>query len=106
MLRSLLVVRATEPRIPCFKLGMRMGDAGFVQRFAEAARPGTYRAIETEGEVAAGDTIELVDRPGHDITVGMVERAYHGHPELAALLVDLPELSDGWRAWARRALRR
>jgi MOSC domain-containing protein YiiM len=38
-------VRVTEPRIPCFKLGIRMGDASFVDRFADAARPGTYLAI-------------------------------------------------------------
>jgi MOSC domain-containing protein YiiM len=101
-----VIVRVTEPRIPCFKLGMRMGDAGFVERFAEAARPGTYLAIDTPGELGAGDAIELVDRPSHHVTVGTVERAYHGRPELLDLLVDLPELSEGWREWARRAIAR
>src|SRR5262245_31709235 len=69
-------LRVTEPRIPCFKLGLRMGDAGFVDRFAEAARPGTYLAIESEGEIGAGDTIELLDRPDHQVTIGLVERAH------------------------------
>ena len=100
------IVRVTEPRIPCFKLGLRMGDAGFVERFADAARPGTYLAIDVEGELGEGDPIELVHRPGHHVSVGMVERAYHGHPEVLEQLVDLPDLSEAWRHWAARALRR
>jgi MOSC domain-containing protein YiiM len=97
------VLRVTEPRIPCFKLGMRMGDAGFVHQFADAARPGTYLAIESEGEVGAGDPIELLSRPDHDVTIGTVERAYHGRRDLRARLVDLPDLSLSWRDWAARA---
>ena len=99
-------LRVTEPRIPCFKLGMRMGDAGFVDRFAEAGRPGTYLAIETAGELGASDAIALVDRPDHGLTVGDVERAYHKHRELLPALVHCPDLSDAWRDWARRTLAR
>jgi MOSC domain-containing protein YiiM len=100
------VLRVTEPRIPCFKLGMRMDDAGFVEQFAAAARPGSYLAIDAEGDVGAGDPIELLHRPGHRITIGTIERAYHGDRELRSRLVDLPELSQGWREWAARAIRR
>jgi MOSC domain-containing protein YiiM len=100
------VLRVTEPRIPCFKLGIRMGDADFVHQFADAARPGSYLAIESEGEVGAGDPIELLGRPDHDVTIGTVERAYHGHRELRAQLVDLGDLSTSWRQWAARALAR
>jgi MOSC domain-containing protein YiiM len=100
------VLRVTEPRIPCFKLGIRMGDAGFVHQFADAARPGSYLAIESEGEVGAGDPVELLGRPDHDVTIGTVERAYHGHRDLRARLVDLPDLSTSWRNWAARAVAR
>jgi MOSC domain-containing protein YiiM len=100
------LLRVTEPRIPCFKLGVRMGDADFVGRFADAARPGTYLAIEAEGDVGAGDPIELVHRPDHGVTIGTVERAYHGHPELRECLLDVGDLSEAWRNWARRALAR
>jgi MOSC domain-containing protein YiiM len=100
------VVRVTEPRIPCFKLGIRMGDAAFVDRFAAAARPGAYLAIEAPGDIGAGDAIELVERPDHGITIRTVERAYHGDSTHIASLVDLPELSEGWRTWARHALAR
>ena len=98
-------MRVTEPRIPCFKLGIRMGDAAFVRRFAEAGRPGTYLAIERAGGVAAGDPIHLLDRPQHTVTIGDVERAYHGHPELLRKLVDLDDLPQGWRDWARRQVK-
>jgi MOSC domain-containing protein YiiM len=97
-----MTARVTEPRIPCFKLGIRMGDAAFVGRFAAAGRPGTYLAIERAGDVEAGDPIHLLDRPRHGVTIGDIERAYHGHPELVPLLVDLEDLSEGWRDWARR----
>jgi MOSC domain-containing protein YiiM len=99
-----ITARVTEPRIPCFKLGIRMGDTAFVGRFADAARPGTYLAIEQAGDVEAGDTIRLLDRPRHQVTIGDVERAYHGHPQLLQMLVDLEDLSESWRDWARRHL--
>jgi MOSC domain-containing protein YiiM len=99
-------LRVTEPRIPCFKLGIRMGDAAFVDRFASAARPGTYLAIEAPGDIEAGDAIRRVHRPRHGVTIGTVERAYHGHDELLPQLVDVEELSEGWRSWATRRLSR
>jgi MOSC domain-containing protein YiiM len=97
------IVRVTEPRIPCYKLGLRMGDAGFVDRFADAARPGTYLGIDVDGDVGAGDAIELLQRPNHGLTVGTVERAYHGHSALLDELADVADLSDSWRDWARHA---
>ncbi len=99
-------LRVTEPRIPCFKLGLRMGDAAFIDRFARAARPGTYLAIEAGGDIGAGDTIELLSRPEHSVTIGTVERAYHGQEELVPLLLDVEDLSASWRNWARRAITR
>lgn len=53
------VFGATQPRQPCFKLGIRMGTAEFVQRFDEAARPGTYLTILEPGDVGAGDVISV-----------------------------------------------
>ena len=99
-----ITVRVTEPRIPCFKLGIRMGDAAFVGRFADAARPGTYLAIEQAGDVEAGDDVRLLHRPAHEVTIGDVEGAYHGHPEKVPMLLDLEDLSESWRGWARRHL--
>jgi MOSC domain-containing protein YiiM len=100
------VLRVTEPRIPCFKLGLRMGDAGFVERFADAGRPGTYLAIDTEGELGADEPITLLHRPDHHVSISTIERAYHGNPQLTERLVDLPDLSEAWRHWAARSITR
>jgi MOSC domain-containing protein YiiM len=99
-------LRVTEPRIPCFKLGIRMGDAAFVDRFAQAGRPGTYLAIEAEGDLGAGDTIHLLQRPRHGLTIGMVERAYNAQPDLIPRLLEVDDLSESWRDWASRAMTR
>lgn len=99
------VVRVTEPRIPCYKLGIRMGDPRFPARFADAGRPGTYLAIEQEGVVRAGDEIVVVQRPVHGVTVGMVERAAHADRGLAPRLLEAEELSERWRSWARDVVR-
>ena len=56
------VLQVTEPRGPCFKLGLRMGDAAFVKRFAAAGRLGTYLTVIEPGEIQTGDIV--VVRPG------------------------------------------
>ena len=88
------------PRVPCFKLGIRMSDPRFPLRFARAGRPGAYLRIVQAGDVGAGDTIEVFHRPDHDVTVGLVARAFHDDHSLAPLLLGAPELSSGWREWA------
>ena len=52
----------TQPRMPCFKLGLRMGRADFVKRFMDSERSGFYLSIAVEGDIAAGDTIQFIDR--------------------------------------------
>jgi MOSC domain-containing protein YiiM len=56
------VLEVSQPRVPCFKLGIRMGDGHFPRRFAEAARPGAYLRIVREGQVGAGDAIRILSR--------------------------------------------
>jgi len=68
------VLEVSQPRTPCYKLGIRMGDQRFPSRFAEAGRPGAYLRIVTEGDVAAGGDIRVLSRPDHGVTVGLVER--------------------------------
>ena len=56
----------TQPRLPCYKLGIRFNDAGMVRRFHRAGRTGYYLRIASEGHVAAGDAIEILGRhPAH-----------------------------------------
>ena len=56
-----IVLEVTRPRLPCWKLGQRMGDQRFVARFGDAARFGAYLRIVEEGDIAAGDEV-TVDR--------------------------------------------
>jgi MOSC domain-containing protein YiiM len=97
-----LTVEVASPRVPCYKLGIRMGDARFPQRFAHAGRPGAYLRIVEHGDVGAGDAVVVVHRPGHGVTVDLVARAYHDDHGLAARLLEAPELGEGWPEWARR----
>ena len=55
-----------QPRLPCFKLGVRFNDPGMLRRFLVSGRTGYYLRILSEGDVAAGDRVDLVARhPGH-----------------------------------------
>jgi len=97
-----VLLEVSAPRTPCFKLGYRMGDQGFVRRFAAAGRPGAYLRILAEGEVAAGDPVEVVHRPGHGLSVAEVSRIYHHDHAAADRLLGVPELAGGWKEWAAR----
>ncbi|HET6664987.1 MAG TPA: MOSC domain-containing protein [Acidimicrobiales bacterium] len=100
-------LRVTQPRFPCFKLGIRMGDAGFVERFAAARRFGTYFAIEGRGTIGAGDAARRLSRPGQVLTIGDVISAYEDADiDLLRRLADHDLVPDSWRVYARRALRR
>lgn len=99
-----VLLQVTQPRIPCFKLGIRMDDRQFPRRFAEAGRPGAYLSIVEAGEIGAGDLIEVVYRPDHGLTVGTVERAYHADRSFAPRLVAVQELPRTWRMWAAKVV--
>lgn len=92
----------SEPRAPCWKLGVKMEDPGFPRKFTDAQRPGAYLRIAREGILAAGDPIHVVGRPGHGVRVGDVFRIYTRERKRARLLLEVPELSEDWKEWARR----
>jgi MOSC domain-containing protein YiiM len=100
------VFEATSPRVACFKLGIRLNEPRFPQRFSLARRPGAYLRIVQEGDVGTGDSVEVVDQPSHGVTVGLVADAYHHDHELAARLLEAPALAEGWRDWAAKQLER
>jgi MOSC domain-containing protein YiiM len=96
------LVRVTAPRIPCYKLGMRLGQDRFVPRFLASGRTGCYLAVEQEGEVQAGDPVTLVERAGHDVTVAEVVHLYaDAHADAAALRLaaELEALPASWREY-------
>jgi MOSC domain-containing protein YiiM len=102
------VLEIAQPRLPCFKLGIRMGDAEFVDRFAAAERFGAYLRIVDEGDIGAGDEIE-VSRARTDVGIAVRELAV-GHARADArwferVLAD-PDVPESWKAWAQRGLAR
>ncbi len=98
------VLEVSEPRVPCWRLGVRMNDAKFLRRFTEALRPGAYLRIVVEGDLAAGDEIRVVDRPGHDLTVRDVFRIYTRDRDEGDRLISVPQMSDSWKRWAEDLL--
>jgi MOSC domain-containing protein YiiM len=90
-----------QPRFPCFKLGLRFGDARMLKRFTHAARPGAYLRIVAEGELATGDAIEVRDRPDHGITIALVSRAVLTDRGLLAQAAAAPELAEQLAVWMR-----
>jgi MOSC domain-containing protein YiiM len=102
---SLLMV--TQPRIPCFKLAARFGRADMVKRFALARRPGFYFAVVEEGEVGAGDTVEVGERATERMSVRELFDAYFAKsPDLRLLRRSLllRGLAEVWRAEISRTL--
>ena len=95
------LLEIAQPRLPCFKLGLRMGDPRFLKRFAAAGRPGAYFRVIREGDIGAGDTIEVLSRPEHGVTSALVSRAILGEPELLAAAHQAPELPGELREWMR-----
>jgi MOSC domain-containing protein YiiM len=93
------LLEVSEPRQPCSKLAAKMGDPRFVKRFARALRLGAYLRVVAEGEVGAGDDVEVAARPGHGITIETLGRIAFGDRELIGRALEAPALSPQWRRW-------
>jgi MOSC domain-containing protein YiiM len=97
----------TQPRMPCFKLGIRFNRSDMVKRFLQSGRTGFYFAVLQEGEVAAGDSIELLERDEHNIPVADVVNLYRGdatNQKLLRRVSKLPSLPESWRDYFRKRL--
>jgi MOSC domain-containing protein YiiM len=90
----------TQPRLPCFKLGIRFGDPGMVKSFLQCGKPGIYFAVLEEGAVGPGDPIERLAEDESRITVvEMLRLVLDRDPDPAALrrLLGVPRLAAVWR---------
>jgi len=83
-----------------------MNDQGFVRRFTEALRPGTYLRIIVEGAVGAGDEIRILERPDHDLTVRDLFRIYTRDRAEVGRLLAVPRMSESWQEWAKNFLKK
>ena len=97
----------TQPRMPCFKLGIRFGRADIIKRFLHSGRNGFYFAVAKEGEVAAGDSIESIARDENGVTISDIVELYTGDvskQDLLQRVSELPALPESWRAYFRKRL--
>jgi MOSC domain-containing protein YiiM len=90
-----------QPRLPCFKLGLRFGDPLMVKRFAAALRPGAYLRVIAPGDLEAGDEIEVADRPVHGVDIALVARALLGDDAVLARAAQARALPPPLAAWLR-----
>lgn len=91
------LLEISEPRQPCSKLGAKMGDQRFVRAFAKAMRLGAYLRIVEPGDVGTGDRIEVVDRPDHEVTIGLLGRILFEDRSLAPRALVADALTPAWR---------
>jgi len=97
----------TQPRLPCFKLGIRMGRDEFVVEFLERGLLGFYFAVAEQGEVKAGDPIVELSRHPAGFGVTEITRLYaHDRDDIEGLrrAVELDPLPEGWRNYFRKRL--
>lgn len=102
-------VMVTQPRMPCYKLGIRFGRSDIIKRFLASERTGFYLAVLKEGNVGAGDEFELLARDLHDVRVSDVTRLYTREKRNAELLrraMGVEALPASWRDYFRDRLER
>jgi MOSC domain-containing protein YiiM len=98
-------VVVTEPRLPCYKLGVKFGREDIVKRFLQSGRTGFYVAVLREGEVAAGDGIERIGRDRNNISVPDITRLYvtknysRADLEMLSRAAVLEALPESWRSY-------
>jgi MOSC domain-containing protein YiiM len=103
-------VTVTQPRLPCYKLGVRFGADDMVKRFLASARTGFYLAVTREGEVGASDEIKLLSRDPHAVPVSEITRLYvakrYAADDLASVrrALQVAALPESWKAYLRERL--
>jgi MOSC domain-containing protein YiiM len=101
--------QVTQPRIPCYKLGVRFGRDSFVKQFLQSGRNGFYFKVLRPGEITAGDAVTLLSRESHGVTVADIVRLYVSDrfdEEGMRRALSSPSLPGGWREWFQERLDR
>ncbi|HEV1993516.1 MAG TPA: MOSC domain-containing protein [Candidatus Acidoferrum sp.] len=103
-------VIVTQPRLPCYKLGVRFQSDDMVKRFLASGRTGFYLAVTREGEVGAGDEIKVIARDPNAVSVSEITRLYvtkrFSDADVAPLrrALRVAALPEGWKAYFRERL--
>jgi MOSC domain-containing protein YiiM len=101
------VVTVTEPRMPCYKLGIKFGRSDIVKRFLSSERTGFYFAVLQEGEVGVGDKIESIEQSKRSLKVSDITRLYTREKHNAALLrraIEVEALPESWKRYFQHRL--
>jgi MOSC domain-containing protein YiiM len=96
-----VVLEVSCPRIPCATFQGWLERAGWIRQFTEAALPGAYLRVIEPGHIRAGDPVEIVQQPGHDVTVALTFRALTRQPELLPQLLAASALPEKAKELAR-----
>jgi MOSC domain-containing protein YiiM len=101
-----VLLEVCAPRIPCRTFAAWLDEQGWIRRFTERAEPGAYLRVIQEGAIQAGDAIEVVYTPVHDVTIGLAFRALTAEPELLPLLLAADELPGRTKAKVKTRISR
>ena len=99
---STLVLEVSVPRIPCATFAGWLSERGWTKTFVRTAIPGAYLRVVTPGPMRAGDEVTVLERPDHDVTVGLTFRAVTLEPELLPRLLVADALPAELRERAAR----
>jgi MOSC domain-containing protein YiiM len=100
-------VMVTEPRMPCYKLGIKFGRADIIKRFLASRRTGFYFAVAREGMVSAGAALELTGREQQEISVADITRLYaFEKDDLKSLrrAIEVEALPENWKGYFQHRL--
>jgi MOSC domain-containing protein YiiM len=101
------VVMVTEPRMPCYKLGIKFGRSDIVKRFLASERTGFYFAVLQEGEVGAADPIELMEKSERSVRVSDITQLYtreKHNVELLRRAIEVEALPESWKSYFQHRL--
>ncbi len=101
------VLTVTQPRMPCYKLGIRFGRSDILRRFLASGRSGFYFAVEQEGTVTVGDEFALLERNDDALKISDITRLYvedKHNVDLLRRAVSLEALPGSWRDYFQREL--
>ncbi len=100
-------IMVTEPRMPCYKLGIKFDRADIIKRFLASRRTGFYFAVVREGMIGAGDAMKLIGREQKEITVADITRLYSFERDDAKTMrraIEVEALPESWKGYFRHQL--
>ena len=101
------IVKVTAPRMPCYKLALKFGRDDIIKRFLNSGRTGFYFSVSAEGDVKAGDTIQLIRRNTSGVPVADIVRLYSAdryNQNLLRRVIEVEALPPSWRDYFRKRL--